>query len=193
MLIARHRRVTVEGSRWQRYTRQTGFYMHLPKYWSCYGYDFDGHWKSLISPSTFTDPDDGSVWTIAPSEAEDSDWVKLLKDSAEKQKVAHAECRFPYLHRSHKGYMRWIGQHRSWTWWYQGNDFRPGQNFETRRHEKRHDDRVTYHRGDFFEWHAKSLKHTKWRWNYRLMKFKRGWAQRHGNAQTSDADKTRTR
>lgn len=188
MLIARHRRVTDPDMPFLKYARQTGFYMHLPKFTSCYGENHDAYWKRETSEHRLTIPERdeelGGREVVIPAQyAEDDDWIVSLKEIAEGQKLAHSHCHFPFLHQSYSGYMRWLGKRHSWTWFYQGNPYRPGSNFEYSRHEPSRSNRV-YHRWDTFDWPMKMLQESKRRWQWRLKKFKRGWAERHPQTTT---------
>jgi hypothetical protein len=197
MLIARHRRVTDPYNPFLKYARQPGFYMHLPKYWSCYGYDFDSFWKKETTEHRvrFPENDDefgGKEFVIPAQYSEDDDWIISLKRNANENRAAHARCHPWTLHRSHVGYMRWTSRRRSWTWFYQGNPYRPGSNLERSTYEPR-ESPVVYHKGDTFEWARMEWTMHKRAWQGHVRQWKRGWAERHPQTPFFFKHETRTR
>jgi hypothetical protein len=181
MLIARHRRVTDPDNPFLKYARQPGFYMHLPKFWSCYGEDWDSSWKKEITDHKLTLPDDEDEprqYVLPARYSEDDEWIVRLKELAEEHRQGHARCRPWTLHRSYVGYMRWTSSRRSWTWFYQGNPYRPGSTFEHQTFEPR-ESQVVYHKGDTFDWALKEWAMTKRIWRSRIRQWKRGWAEQH--------------
>jgi len=182
MLFARHRAVTHERYTYLAYERQNGFYMHLPKYWSCWGENHDSYWQMMTRPRTITIPDTGETITMEPSFDPDGDYAREAKKRAAGQREAHSHCHFPYRHLSYQGYARWLGKHRTVTWWYWG-DPPHGKRLTVSDH---HEDRLretTILKGHHLDWTRQTWR-NKWKTlrplrHYRWTRLKRGWDERH--------------
>lgn len=188
MLFARHRPVKHHATlKYLAYERQNGFYMHLPKYWSCVGEDFDSFWRMKTTPHTFTFPD-GRTATAPPMFEPDSDYAREAAQRAAEQREAHTYCRFPYLHRSYEGYARWLGERVTVTWWYGGRGADPdGKRLMIHKHEPRTSD-VTFGPWVDWSWHWRSFRTWQRHWGYRIRKLRRGLKERHANHLNLDVE-----
>jgi hypothetical protein len=77
--------------------RTVGLVFHTPKYWNCRKHDFDMGW----------------LWVSPPLD-------EHTKERRYEEMLAHSGCRWPYRHRSYKGYMYWIGPKRRYQLNYMG-------------------------------------------------------------------------
>lgn len=125
MFISRIRPVVDSTHPFLKLARTTGLYAHLPKYWSCRNHDFNSGWRKFA---------DASPNPLNPRWEDRPDW---WDDHVQEQRQAHARCPWPYRHRSYAGYLSYVGNRVSWTWFYMGNPYRPGSLLEVARHQDR--------------------------------------------------------
>lgn len=87
--------------------RTTGFYGHLPKFWSCKNYNF----------------------TYRRNEFDTDDFIEKMETFYRGQEAAHQSCILK-RHMSYAGYFRYVGRKHIFTLWYMGNPYRPGKILE---------------------------------------------------------------